>query len=412
MNKFIYLLYAPEDISGSVGGTREPMNAEDDLKFLREGNDDSKDEEETKDEEDVQDDSEEHQEDDETSDEETGPEDEDKDSDEDTEEIKGGLVTAKDLKKIDPDIFKKLPQLKGVIYREQQYSQIFGDPKEAQAAAVAAETFKEMESDLLSGNSQPLFEALKKGSDFNKFVSNLIPTLKKVDEGAYEKLMLVPIKQVLRSAFKTGEAKGDKNLALAAQHLHNYVFDDLDLNGKAEFEGDSTSKKSPEQEAFEKKTQELEARDHKTFKVSVDNQFVSSIKEAFLDKLDPDNVLSDWTKNKMFEEAVSQINEQMVADVRHMKNVELLWKSAKASGYNEASKSRIVNAALARAKQLIPEIRSKIRSEALAERRRVQGSKEQKKTVFTGRKITPQQKEKKSSTRDTSQMSDLDIIRS
>lgn len=423
MFKFLFPLFAPATAIGDIsGGTREPMSAEDDLKFLRENQEpdpepeveaepeaENEESDTTSDDEGNESDSEEDLE--KTEDE----DDEEADKEDEEEEPAGLLVTAKDLKEKYPDIFKKVPELKGVIYREQQYSQIFADPKEAQAAAVDANTFHKMEADLMEGNSQPLFEALKKseGMDFKKFSSNLLSALKKVDEQTYWNVVAVPLKKVLRSAFSRGTKNGDKNLVLSAQHLHNFIFEDIDLDAKADFE-EPESKKTKEQEDYEKKLATLDARDHNAFKISVDDDWLGGVKIAFFDKFDPDNTLSSWMKDKMFESAVGEINKQLTVDVRHMKSMELLWKAAKASGYTAESKSRIVNAALARAKQLIPTIRQKLRQEALSKDK--VKDKDGKKFVVSKDLGRSENKDKnrqpqKKNLRDTSSVSELDIIR-
>lgn len=427
------LLETPGNISGSPGksGKDGPNSADDDLKYLREGEKDDKKSGKEKDEsdktgdEDIEEDNtedvdgEKDEDDEEKKDDEEGTEDEDDEEEngEEQEEIVGALVTAKDLKEKYPDIFKKVPELKAVIYREQQYSQLFADPAEAQEAAQNAATFREMEEDLVKGDIEPLLQAVKgtKEADFVKLAASVLPALKKLDEPTFMKVIAVPFKQMLRTAFRNGQAKGNKNLMYAAQHIHDFIFDDTNLDEKTEFEGNSI-KVSPDEEKYKKKLEELDARDHANFKKSVDSEWVDGVQEAFMDRLDPDNSLSKWTKDKMLEEAIKEINKQLTADSRHMKNMEVLWRNAKASGYNAESKSRIVNTALARAKQLIPTVRQKVRSEASAKGERKVESKEKK--VFRAPEETNsngRQRDKSNrrpDPRKTEEMSDLDIIRS
>lgn len=388
-----------------IGDVSEPK---DDLEFLREDTEPEKEPEEKEPEEEDEETEDEPKE--ETEDEEETTEEEPEEEDEEDEpeeEIETGLVTSKDLKAKFPEIFKKFPELKGVIYRERQYSEIFADPKDAQTAAEQAKTFVNVEQDLMHGVSEPLLNAIHgaKGSEFKKLAAGLLPALRKIDEPMFMKVIAVPFKQMLRKAFATGNKNGDKNLALSARHIHNFIFDDDKLDDREEFENEDVAKPSKAEEEYRKKLEELDTRDHKNFKQSVDMSMVEGVKEAFFDKFDPDGTLTPWIKDRMFEDAVRQVDAQLVKDPRHMKNMELLWRNAKAQGYSPESKSRIVNAVLARARQIIPQVRQQLRSEALA--------KNKKETVQKKFKVVKKEssEQRKTKPRDT-EMSDLDFIRS
>lgn len=411
--KFMFPFLIGSDTIGDIGGGKEPMGPEDDLKFLRSGEPEAKEdesEEETQEEE--QEETEEESTEDESNEsEDTEDTEEDTEEPEPDEELPGALVTAKDLKEKYPDIFKKIPELKGIIYRERQYSEIFADPKEAQSAQVSAQSFQEMSNDLLSGNTTPLIEAIKKSGDdaYSKFVSNFLPSLEKVDEPTFMKVVAPVFKRLLRSAFRSGNKNNDKNLALSAQHLHNFIFENTNLDEKADFEKEAT-KANPEEDKYKKKLEELDQRDHNNFKQVVDNEWLSGVETAFKDGLDPDGTMSKWMKDKLFEATVMELNKQLASDPRHMKNMEGLWRQGKANGYASNWKSRIVNAALDRAKQILPTVRAKLKKEALAREGKAPKVGEKKSTM----KVAPRVGEKKPQAKNpksTESMSELDIIR-
>lgn len=404
-----------QGIAGDSGKTQ--MNAEDDLKFLRSGEQDEAkvgdeeiEEKEDKDDEEDEEDSKEGEDNDDVEEDEEKEDEEDEEETEEEPEPTGSLITAKDLKGKYPDIFKKFPELRSVIYREQQYSTIFVDPKEAQEAANNSDSFKEIESNLVSGQSAPLFKAIKivDGADFNKLAAGILPALKEVDEAVFMEVIAVPLKQILRAALAHGKNSKDKNLEFSAQHIHNYIFSDMELDSKAKFESElKADKTNPEEDKYKKKLEELNARDHKAFKVEVDKEWLDGVRESFFDKFDPDGAFTKWAKDKMFQDCIVELNKQFSADARFQKSLEALWRQAKSQSYNPESKSRIVATALARAKQIIPQVRSSIRSAALAKEK----SEDNKKKPFKVVKKEGQQQRSKPSSRDTSKMSDLDIIR-
>jgi hypothetical protein len=444
MNKFLFPLFFAAD--GDVAPIHAADDGSDDLKFLKsddnadDKDDDSDDKEDESDDKDKDDDKDEDKEDDkddddgedkedDKSDEDEEDEDEKEDSDDDSdedEESKEGdddgkvnLVTIKDIKKDFPDFFKKHPEMRSVIFRERQFSEIFADPKQAQESVAKADLFDNIEADLIGGEIKPLLESIKnvKSAKFDNLVKNFLPALRAIDETAYTKLLAVPLKRALRGAKAHALKNGNKNLANAVDHVNQFYFEDETLDTKAEYE-DEGAKKTPEQEKYEKKLAELSERDRGTFKNSVDTDWLGEVQTIFMDGLDPDKLLSDWTKTKMLEDCLKEVNKQLSNDPRHMRNMEHLWKNAAAAGYNSESKSRIVTAALARAKQIIPEVRRKLRSEALNERRRRVDKKDNNNKPRKIEASGETHKEKRNldkgrkDPRSTSQMSELDVLRS
>jgi len=65
----------------------------------------------------------------------------------------------------------------------------------------------------------------------------------------------------------------------------------------------------------------------------------------------------------MTDEIFKSVNSQLNADKVHMRNMDSLWKQASKS-LTSANKTSIINAYLARAKQIIPSVKSKMLSEA------------------------------------------------
>lgn len=412
--------YSPDDI-GDVPG----FGVEEDLAILKDGTDESPDDKqddeaddkpETSDEENSEgdDDTEEENKDDEEDDNKEDEDDKDKEEEEEDEqdEIK---ITVKGIKKDFPDFFKKHPEMKGVIFRERQYSEIYSSPQEAQSAAKLANQFNAMEADLVSGDTEPLFKALKnvnEGKNFDSFLSNLLPNLRKVDKEAYYKVAAVPLKQALRTAFKHGQKEDNKNLTNSALWLHKFLFESDDIEGKAEFEDKVKSAEvTPAEKEYREKIEALNRRDRQNFKVSIDDEFTKGVEKFFMDGLDPDNILSEKTKTWMLRDLFDELNDQMVKDTRYMRGINSIWQQATGSGYNPSFKTRIVSTSLARAKQIIPSIRTKLRAEALGERRRLSKSKERERE--TPRVVSGRDNNKRvTSKKDTSQMTDLEIIRS
>jgi hypothetical protein len=65
------------------------------------------------------------------------------------------------LKKIDKDVFKKIPELRSVIFREAEYTQVYPTVQEAKDSVEALDTFNHLQNDLINGNLETVFEAVE-----------------------------------------------------------------------------------------------------------------------------------------------------------------------------------------------------------------------------------------------------------
>src|SRR3990172_8704927 len=64
-----------------------------------------------------------------------------KEEEEDEKEEEIDETTYQQIKKVDKDIFKKVPELRSVIFREQEYTKVFPSVEDAKQAQEAAEIF-------------------------------------------------------------------------------------------------------------------------------------------------------------------------------------------------------------------------------------------------------------------------------
>ena len=95
-------------------------------------------------------------------------------------------------------------------------------------------------------------------------------------------------------------------------------------------------------------------------------------------RLDPDNVFSKFIKTTIIDRIIEDLGQQLTSDKDHIRFMDSLWDKAKRNGRTDADKSRIISAYLARAKSLVPSLRSKYVSEALGQKTRVSSGKKEK----------------------------------
>ncbi len=93
----------------------------------------------------------------------------------------------KEILKEYPELFKKFPFLEKILYRDRQYSELFGSFDDAKEASERVEAFDAFESQLMSGSTEQVLREVKETDEnaFNKIIDDYLPTLAKVDKDAY-----------------------------------------------------------------------------------------------------------------------------------------------------------------------------------------------------------------------------------
>ena len=267
-------------------------------------------------------------------------------------------TTYQQLKKVDKDIFKKVPELRSVIFREQEYTKVFPSVEDAKQAQEAAEIFAGYQNDLTEGNSGPLLEALEKvdKKSLESFVANFIPTVEKQSKDLYLGMLYPEFKKLFRAAIKSG----DDRLVKSAENLNWFIFGDTDVRSDV---GLKPKQRDERDEEFSKKEREFEERQYNSFRSDVvktgESRTKAIIRSAF-----KDSDMSELLQKSLTNEIFTRVAGIITKDARHMGNVNNLWQQAKRAGFTSEWKDRILSAYLSRAKLLIPKYRQQVLSEA------------------------------------------------
>lgn len=280
-------------------------------------------------------------------------------------------VRVKDVKAKYPDFFKEFPDVKNAIFRAQAFTEVFPSPKEAQEAQQRSESLAEIERDLLGdGDPDKLLGIIHKHdkSKLESITFRTLAFLQDQDKEAYLEVAAIPIKQLLRGAFNRGgrDEQGNlTNLGKAALVLHNWYFNNDELNEKVKGEGAQQKVESKEEKEYRSKIDALNAKQLNEFNNSVDNSYVKRMDNHIREGLDKDDRLTPMMKNLLVKEILGEIKSQLSKDPRYMGTLKSLYNQAAKSEYANDFKSRIVSTALARAKSLVPEMRKKYVAEML-----------------------------------------------
>lgn len=341
-------------------------------------------------------------------------EEDDEESDEDKEQDRL-LSSWTDIKKQYPDFAKKFPDVKAALFRDQQYSSLFATPKEAEDVIGKADTLDKLGEDLIGqGDPTALLDTIGKQSPENlkKMALNILPYFQEKDKTFYYELAAVPIKQLLRSAFKSGGK--DTDLGRAALHLHKYFFNDLDIDKTVKGEVKDSKEVDPKVKALEDRLNQINQREEKAFLDSIDTSYDSKMTKSIREGLDKDERLTEWAKTQITSEVMKEIHKLLSSDKNHTNQMTSLFKQAKTAGFTNDFKTRLINTVLVRAKALVPNVRAKMVSQALNLKKKKDDT-----TKEDNKKHTPVTQFKKRDKTNTSSRNtppkfrtDIDVLRS
>jgi hypothetical protein len=279
----------------------------------------------------------------------------------DEEEVIGdGKISVKSLKTQYPDIFKKNPGLKDIIFKERELSKMYGTVEDAREAYNKSEAFDNFEQSLLGGEIGQLLDAV---ADTNsgavvKIAENFLPELYARSRQLFSQVTAPVVKGMLRSTFARAQNKGDKQLALACQYISRELFESPDVLKATEIE----------QREDDPRDNEIKERENKLFqKQSMDarsdilNNVTGKLHKIISLKLG--GGMSEFVKEATVEKITSELDKVLQKDKAHMTHLNSLWNKMAKSGFSNEAKSKIISASLARATQLLPGVIVKVKAQ-------------------------------------------------
>jgi hypothetical protein len=277
------------------------------------------------------------------------------------EEFKG-RPTLTDIKKKYPNIFKEFPDLREVLFRENELSKHFGSVEEAETASIKAGSFDAIEAALLAGDATPIINQLATNApeSLASVVDNFLPSILSKSPDLYLRATVPVIEQFMFSAYEHGKNTNDANLMKSMQHAANY------FTGKPEIPNPSRRQKPAGPHPAEQKLEEERKSWAETrFKeastevsTAIDSELESEILKGFSVQ-----GMTERQKSRFLEDVKAEIDLALGKDEAFKKSMGALWKRAASSNYPKDQRASIKSAFLARAKALVPGVRSRLRAE-------------------------------------------------
>lgn len=272
-----------------------------------------------------------------------------------------------------PDLFKKHPFLEKMLYRDREYTQLFGSFDDAKDIATAhkenqpkLEIANRWEQELLSGKTDNIIKTVKDTDSkaFDKIVDDYLPALARVDEKAYYEVVGNVVKKLIAEMVTESKVSEDDELRAAALAINKFLFhsstytpptkrvvEDIKSGGEA----DETAK---ERQAF------MQER-FDTARVDLQSKVDNILKATINQYIDPRDSMSPFTKKNAVREALEEVHKLLGKDSSLRSNLDKLWRGAFVEKYSKGSLDKIQSAYLGKAKGTLAVVIKKIRAEAL-----------------------------------------------
>lgn len=341
-------------------------------------------------------------------------EEEEKEDDEEPVKMAYDRPTIKEIKEKYPKLFKDFPTLKDAIFREAEYTSLFPTVEDAKNTFEDAEALSALRESALNGDPGPVLEAVEKAdkSAFQQFAKKLLPEIYKKDQQVYSTIITPIFENLVRQVYRDAVKNSNEDLKNAALHLSSFLFDtDEVASGKRTFVQPDSSEK--EKKIKEEREADLNRRFLRTYQ-EVDSEIKKSMMSLIRKDFDPDEQFSPFLRKQLMETIYHRISKQLEMDEGHLSVMRGRWKYARANGFQEEDKSKIISTFLARAKSLIPGVRSKVKEAALGKQATRKSEKSGERTVRPPKELTGggAPNGKPAMKVDYKKMSDIDILNS
>lgn len=269
-----------------------------------------------------------------------------------------------------PTIFKDFPWFEKMMYRDRQYTELFGSYDDAKEAAEQVEVLSHFENDLMSGKTETILAKVKELDKraFDKLVDNYLPTLAKVDKEAYLEVVGSVSKRIIEEMVYESRNIGASNqeasntLKQAALIVNQFLFGSSEykpykprVEPQAEREESQVNQErlSYVRERFEDVRNDLQGK--------VDKILRSTISEY----IDPRNEMSPYVKKHAVRDALSGLHATIGEDKIFRKNLDKLWDHVFSTRFSKDAQSRVQKTYLGKAKSHLKDVIRKARAEAL-----------------------------------------------
>jgi hypothetical protein len=271
----------------------------------------------------------------------------------------------KEILKDFPELFKKYPFLEKMMYRDREYTQLFGSFDDAKEVAEKSESFSNFESQLLAGNTEEILKGVKDADEkaFNIIVDDYLPTLAKVDKEAYFHVVGNLNRRLIMEMVQEANDTNNDDLKQAALLVNQFVF------GSSKFVAPTNrvdkTDKSAEQNKVEEERLSFTRERFETARDDLQTRVDNTLKATISDYIDPKGNMTSYVKKNAVSDAMRLLSSAIANDPSTVKNLDRLWRASFDAKFSKESLGRIQAFYLSKAKGNLKNSILKARAEAL-----------------------------------------------
>jgi hypothetical protein len=187
----------------------------------------------------------------------------------------------------------------------------------------------------------------------------------KLNESLYKDALNPILKNLIRAAYASGASTGNDNLKFSAKHMAMFLYDDPRIPDAEKIEEDTDTKADPERQRFEQERARFYGQIEERFKDDIHRSAERILRKEVERGLDPEKSMTPALREMLIGSILSEIGDSLTNDPSHMSYMNSMWQRARKAGLSEDWKPRVLSAYLGRARNLLPTIRSRRRSEVL-----------------------------------------------
>lgn len=278
-----------------------------------------------------------------------------------------GRPSFKEIKAKFPTFFKEFPALREMYFREGAFSEIFATVDDAKEVADRVETYMTLEQELANGNVLPLVKALankEEGSVLEGFANNFLPTVFEHDQKLFHEVTRPVLINLLRSLYSEGRNTQNKNIYNTAFQVSKFLWGDP----QAFLREEEKPKDDPEKIKLREELENTKSRIANEFQGEILRSAQATLYQDAMKGLDPGKQMTPFIKDAAAKKIIASIGNLLSNNKQFQAEMKSMWNKVEKDGFRGEYKSRILTAYLARARVLLPAIRSKVKSEVLGNR--------------------------------------------
>ncbi len=275
---------------------------------------------------------------------------------------------------------EKYPELaKNKDFRElyfsnSAYREVFPTVGDAKEAYNKAEQLDTVDSALVSGNIDAIFETLNP-EVLDKISSKILPALYKHNKAAFSKAARPLVVDTLRIVMEKADRDNDDNLRKSVRNISFALTGKRELPDR-EIAAAESSEIAAERNRLQEERNNLYKTQESNFLSSCNRSVMKKLESLITDDLDPKGELNEFTRRAIIERTLSDTYNSLVGDEGLRNKLQQTHKLAARAGFPDEYRTRIISASLERAKKLIPMFREKYRKAALGKQSVRAGNKE------------------------------------